>query len=176
MRWRWLEALAIRHCDAFSSDSRPLTQPERRDAVEVFGSALDLEPIRAVRGSIVNSPTVLGNIIRLPLAGEIDLATLIHELAHVWQYQVRVTEYISSSVSCQLIALVTTGSRSAAYDIEPGDLAAPSIHDLSAEKQAVIVERWFVNPNLRDHPAYRRFLLQIRSSKTSQSVRSTQAT
>jgi hypothetical protein len=159
-----LEALATRFSGAFARDTRVLTGEEREDAISVFGGALDLDPIRIVSTSIVNSPTCLGNIIRVSADGEIDRITLIHELAHVWQYQTRGTEYISDSAWHQMSAALTTGSRQAAYVISFDDLAAASIFDLPAEKQAVIIERWFADPALHGHPDYRRFLAEVRHS------------
>jgi hypothetical protein len=64
----------------------------------------------------------------------------------------------------QLKALLTTGSRSGAYRIEPGDLDAQSIRDLPCEKQAVIIERWFTGDLFRRHPDYCRFLTEVRST------------
>ena len=159
-----LEALATQYGGAFARDARPLTEAERADAVVVFAGALELDPIRIVSASIVNSPATLGNIIRAPQHGEIDRVTLIHELAHVWQYQTRGTAYIFDSVWHQVSATLTTGSRHAAYVLTWEDLAAGSIHDLPAEKQAVIIERWFAQPALRQHPDYTRFLAEVRAS------------
>ena len=161
-----LEALATQYGELFSRDSRPLTEAERADAVVVFADALDLDPIRIVSASIVNSPATLGNIIRAPRDGEMDRATLIHELAHVWQYQTRGTSYISDSVWHQVSATLTTGSRQAAYELTWEDLAAGSIYDLPVEKQAVVIERWFAEPALRQHPDYSRFLAEVRDSST----------
>ncbi|MBM3794853.1 MAG: hypothetical protein FJW31_12455 [Acidobacteria bacterium] len=107
----------------------------------------------------------LANIVRLPPEYELDPYTLIHELAHVWHYQNRGTAYISDLVWHQVSATLTTGSRNAAYEIAPEDLAAASLHDLPAEKQAVIIERWFTHPNLRHHPNYSRFLAEVRVTK-----------
>ncbi len=158
-----LEALATQYGELFSRDSRPLTGDERADAVVVFADALDLHPIRIVSASIVNSPATLGNSIRAR-DGEMDRATLIHELVHVWQYQTRGTSYISDSVWHQVSATLTTGSRQAAYELTWEDLAAGSIYDLPAEKQAVVIERWFAEPALRQHPDYSRFLAEVRDS------------
>ena len=44
------------------------------------------------------------------------MLVLIHELAHVWQYQTCGFRYIVSSLSAQLRAWAATGSRHAAYD------------------------------------------------------------
>lgn len=160
----WLETLAVRSATVFSRDSRPLTERERREATFVFGAALNPDPVRIVRGPFFDSPVALGNIIRLPLAFTLDLVTLVHELAHVWQYQTRGTGYITNSAAHQLKALLTTGSRSGAYRIESGDLNAHSIHDLPCEKQAVIIERWFTGGLFRLHPDYCRFVAEVRLS------------
>lgn len=164
---RWVEALIVRYGDAFSLDSRTLNDRERGHAREVFGDVLELEPVRIARSSIPGPPMALGNLIRIPSDFEIDRFTLIHELAHVWQYQTRGTEYISNSVWHQAIAAISTGSRAAAYDLSWADLATPSILDLPAEKQAVIIERWFASGHLREHPDFQRHIAHVRSSKTS---------
>lgn len=162
-----LEALATQFAGALSSDTRALTTDERADATEVFGGSLDLDSVRIVRASVANAPTTLGNTIRIPRAGGLDRAVLIHELAHVWQYQTKGTAYISDSAWHQVGALLATGSRNAAYDLTEEDLSAESIHDLPAEKQAVIIESWFASPGLRADPTYARFLAEVRTSSKS---------
>jgi hypothetical protein len=47
---------------------------------------------------------------------DIGMSVLIHELAHVWQYQTSGYRYIASSLWAQLRAWATTGSRRGAYD------------------------------------------------------------
>ena len=160
---RWVEALIVRYGGAFSHDSRALNERERGHAREVFGDVLNLEPVRIARSSIPGPPMALGNLIRIPIDFEIDRITLIHELAHVWQYQTRGTDYISNSVWHQAIAAISTGSRAAAYDVGWDDLAAASIFDLPAEKQAVIIERWFASRHLREHPDFQRHIACVRT-------------
>lgn len=96
-----------------------------------------------------------------------DPVTLIHELAHVWQYQTKGPAYISDSAWHQVSAVLATGSRRAAYDLTEADLNAESIHHLPAEKQAVIIECWFANPALREDPDYARFLAEVRTAAKS---------
>jgi hypothetical protein len=160
----WLEALAVHYGAAFASDTRALADDERADALEVFGTVLNLDPVRVIRTTILAGPMTLGNAIRFPIDYPLDRITLIHELAHVWQYQTRGTSYISNSLWHQGIAILTTGSRYGAYHLSWQDLKAPSIHDLPAEKQAVMVERWFANPTLRRNPDYERLLSQIQTA------------
>jgi len=120
-----------------------------------------------VCASIVNTPAALGNVIRIPPGFALDSITLIHELAHVWQYQTRGTEYISSSLWHQARSILSTGSRRGAYDVTWEDLTTPSIHELPAEKQAVIIERWFAYPHLRRHPDFERLLAEVRCGNSS---------
>lgn len=162
-----LEALATQFAGALSHGARGLTAEERADARAVFGDTIDLDSISVVRASIANAPTTLGNTIRIGIEGELDRITLIHELAHVWQYQTQGTAYISDSAWHQVGALLATGSRRAAYHLTEDDLSARSIHDLSAEKQAVVIECWFANPALREDPDYARFLAEVRSARKS---------
>ena len=94
--------------------------------------------------------------------GSIDRRTLIHELTHVWQYQTKGTRYISDSILHQVGAAIATGSRNAAYIVTADDLRARSIHDLPAEKQAVVVETFFADPSVRTNSDYQRFIGQVR--------------
>lgn len=165
MRILPLEIFAKAMAERLIREARPLNDEERAAAVEVFGASLDLDPIRIATSIFDHTPMTLANIVRLPPGCVLDPYTLIHELAHVWQYQNRGTAYISDSVWHQVSATLTTGSRNAAYEIAPEDLEAASIHDLTAEKQAVIIERWYTHPNLRHHPDYSRFLAEVRVTK-----------
>jgi hypothetical protein len=97
--------------------------------------------------------------------GSIDHQTLIHELMHIWQYQTMGTQYISDSIWHQVGAAVATGSRAAAYEVTDADMRTRSLSALPAEKQAVIVETYFANPNIRSDPNYRRFIEQVRRAR-----------
>lgn len=107
--------------------SRELTLMERAYAAEVFRDSVDLGRVRITRGSALAafSATAIGNTINLRPSdfdgATMDLSitgwtTLIHELAHVWQFQTRGIGYIPRSLLAQFVAFVTTGSRSKAYD------------------------------------------------------------
>ena len=106
---------------------RRLEPHEIAYAKEIFGDAIDYDAVRITRGSIFAtfSATALGNRINLQpvhFAGDMlnlsdaGMRVLIHELAHVWQYQRSGLGYIASSLAAQLRAWVKTGSRRAAYD------------------------------------------------------------
>lgn len=165
VRFPTLELFSALHGNALSLGGRPLGRAEREAARFVFHESIDLDKVRIVHAVVANAPTTLGNFIRIPMNGSIDRQTLIHELAHVWQYQTKGTQYISDSICHQVGAAITTGSRNAAYVVTDADLRVRSIHDLPAEKQAVIVETFFAESNVRTDPNYKRFIEQVRRAR-----------
>ncbi|MDX1978933.1 MAG: hypothetical protein SFV51_01595 [Bryobacteraceae bacterium] len=158
-----LELLAALHGDALSRSSRPLTNEERCLLGEVFGESLDLDAIRIAETSFANSPTTLGNSIRLRKGASLPPWVLVHEAMHVWQFQTQGTAYVSDSAFHQGVSLLLTGSRAAAYEVTlaPGR----SIHDYTAEQQAMIVENAFQFAEWRDNPEVRRLLEEVRSAR-----------
>ncbi len=84
------------------AERRGLTNDERREATKVFGASLDMSKVRIAESSVMS----VGNFARTPfdtiyfppgtsrLAFADFMPWLIHELAHVWQYQhgISVTE------------------------------------------------------------------------------------
>jgi hypothetical protein len=108
-------------------DLRRLHPDEIANAGEIFGEGIDYDAVRITRGSLfaIFSATALGNRINLQAAhfeagtlnlNETGMSVLIHELAHVWQYQTSGLRYIASSLGAQFWAWMTTGSRRGAYD------------------------------------------------------------
>jgi hypothetical protein len=104
---------------------RRLTREEIDHARKIFGDALDYGVIRITQGSVfaLFSATAVGNSVNLQprhfagagLAAP-DPSVLIHELAHVWQFQHEGPRYIISSLVAQLRSWLATGSRRGAYD------------------------------------------------------------
>lgn len=163
LRLPTLELFAARNGGAFSGEGRPLKSDELRDARFVFGDALRLDAVRIVDSSVAAAPTTLGNFIRIPPQASLARRVLIHELAHVWQFQTMGTQYISDSLWHQTKAILETGSRGAAYqvDIVPGR----SIYRYTAEQQAMIVERYFAHPELRTAADYNRMIGEVRQAR-----------
>lgn len=127
-----------------SATGRPLNSAEQTLAEGVFGRSLDYGRVRLIPTSILEYRTV-ANTIRVPEDFTIENAemaeTLIHELTHVWQYQHGGTAYISTSLSTQIVASITSGSRNAAYDyeIEPDS----TFFDFLPEQQGLLVQNYF---------------------------------
>jgi hypothetical protein len=149
IRFPTLELYAASHGNVLALHERRLTPDEVGLATGIFGGSLWYDRVRIVAGLVVNAPTTLGNYIRVSIdeyAHGMANEVLIHELTHVWQFQTKGTGYISNSLYHQLRATLATGSRSAAYDLDGAQiLQAGSIVRLSAEKQAMLVEYWFMN-------------------------------
>lgn len=165
LRLPTLELYSALHGGALSLGGRTLSKYERRDAEYIFEKSIDLDKVRIVRAIVANAPTTLGNYIRIGMHGRISRQTLIHELAHIWQYQTMGTAYISDSVYHQVGATITTGSRNAAYKLSAADLSAGSIYDLTAEKQARVVENYYADPKLRTDPVYEKFIGEVRRAR-----------
>lgn len=161
-----LEILGMRHGGAFSSNRVPLNSSETALARPIFGSSINYDVVRIVETPIINAPTTLGNNIRIAPNSSMSNQTLIHELAHIWQYQTKGNAYISDSAFHQVAAILATGDRNAAYsyNIVPGQ----SIHSYTAEQQAMIVEHYFVNANReREDEDYQRMISEVQSSTPS---------
>jgi hypothetical protein len=165
VRFPTLELFSALHGNALSLGGRPLFRDERKDAAFIFHDSIDLDKVSVVHAVVANAPTTLGNFIRIGMNGSIDRQTLIHELTHVWQYQTKGTQYISDSIWHQVGATISSGSRNAAYNVTEADLRVGSIHDLPAEKQAVVVETFFADVNTRTDPNYLRFIEQVRRAR-----------
>ncbi len=161
-----LEILGMQYGGAFSSNTQPLSTSQISLARPIFGSSINYLAVRIVETPIINAPTTLGNNIRIAPNSGINNRTLIHELAHIWQYQTKGNAYISDSAFHQVVATVATGDRNAAYSyqIVPGQ----SIHNYTAEQQAMIVEHYYVNANNeRENADYQRMIAEVQSSTPS---------
>jgi hypothetical protein len=156
-----LESLAVAGQSTFADPGRALTPSEREMLMQIFGPSVNLAVIRiAMTGiGVQGRPYTLGNTIRIPRGTSFDARTLVHEVAHVWQYQTKGTSYISDSVLHQ----ITSGD--AAYDVQivPGR----SISDYAAEQQAVIIERYYANDpaGWRENPDVVRIMREVRRAQ-----------
>jgi hypothetical protein len=180
LRLPTLEVFAALHGDLLSGEARRLTRHELELARPIFGAALAYDSVRVVVASFANAPTTLGNVIRISpeyqVTGIPD-STLIHELTHVWQFQTRGMRYMSNSLCQQMQAIITRGNRNFAYDLSGEDVVrAGSIDRLPAEKQAMLVELWYLEASLsfpgapapaplRDNPVCQSMLAEVQSAR-----------
>jgi len=163
---------------------RTLYTEEKNLLDEFFAGSIDTTRIRIVESRIANAPTTLGNQIRVvpgkSFATPESRAILVHEAAHVWQYQTRGTGYITCSVFHQIEAAIATGTRNAAYYNYQLD-EHRSFSDYPAEQQAQIVEDYYsltylyagpraslptwVTQRRPSMPHYERLMRQVRSAR-----------
>lgn len=163
VRFPTLEIFAARNGGMLATRGRELLEAERRIARNVFGDSIDRDPIRIVAAAVANAPTTLGNYIRIAPGESMSQSTLVHELAHVWQYQTKGTQYISDSLWHQVRATIATGSRNAAYEVTI--VPRKSIHRYTAEQQAMIIEHYFASPSLQSDPEYVRMIGEVRRAR-----------
>jgi hypothetical protein len=127
--------------------SRRLTGRERHRAFAIFGPSVDYDAVRIFRGSLLAffSATAVGNAINLRrehFSGDgLELSALgetvlIHELAHVWQFQNFGWRYIPASLIAQMTAWLRTGSRRNAYRWQDAARAGIAWSRWNPEQQA----------------------------------------
>lgn len=134
---------------------RPLSEAECSVARMIFADSLDLEPVRLFRDSPASlfAPMALLNTVHLKSAWghfeadgraltERGMATLIHELGHVWQYQNGGLAYLHRSLQAQLLAWWRTGQRGAAYRWQEAVQADLDWVHWNPEQQAQAIEAY----------------------------------
>ena len=147
--------------------SRGLTTQETDQLRSVYGDTIDYSQIRIKEGSLglnqLLAPHTIGNTIYIP-QGWLDPNSsnyqtqrndlLVHETAHVWQYQNGGTDYIGESLWNQAMGAISGGDRNAAYDFEQPIKDGKTWSQLNPEQQAHLIESaysqgLFDNPNAR---------------------------
>ncbi len=162
-----LETTAMQYGSLIGAPGVPLTTREIGVARPIFGSSIRYEDVRVVVSSVAAAPTTMGNSIRTT---ERDIADhiLIHEMAHIWQYQTGGGGYLSNAACAQVIAMLSAGTRNAAYAYEPkGDF-----NSFNAEQQAHVIEDYFQMPNLRSDPWYMEVMAQVRRATPTTTTQS----
>lgn len=176
-----LEWAAIQLAAVTSPIGRALYVWEDAIVRDVFRGAVDAARIRIVEARILNAPTTLGNQIRVPPGWTFDGANkpvLVHEVAHVWQYQTLGTRYITDSVYHNASGQIATGDRNVAY-LNYRLHEGASISEYTAEEQATIVGDYYeltrvyqnatsppawVALRRPDLPIYERLMTQVRAA------------
>jgi hypothetical protein len=176
-----LEWSAIQLAAVTSPFGRALHQWEFDIVHDIFQDGLDASRIRIVETRIMSAPTTLGNQVRVAPGWTFERdnkPVLVHECAHVWQYQTRGTSYITDSVYHNASGQIATGNRNVAY-MNYQLRTNSSIGDFTAEEQATIVGDYYEmtriyqnEPNApswvalrsRDLTVYERLIQQVRSS------------
>lgn len=157
--------------------NRVMTQWEIREARRVFGDAIDYSVVTVSEGSleahigtIGGYARVVGNTMYFPPGTSSNMALMIHELTHVWQYQTIGWQY------APLAILVHASPWSEGYNYsEPGKTPAQSLIDARArgkrlqdynmEQQGDIVRDYYIRlRNGDDTSAWDPFIADIRGN------------
>jgi len=122
---------------------RPLTPDEIEALRNVYGNAVDFSDVRIKEGSAglltsTDRPWTSGNTIYMNMDRTDPewTNTLVHEMAHVWQFQNGGADYQSKSVSAQFITGDAYQWESAAREEKPWE-------SLNPEDQAELIEQMF---------------------------------
>lgn len=177
-----LEWSAIQLAALTSPIGRALYNWELEIIDDIYQGSVDASRVRVVETKILNAPTTLGNQIRVSPGwsfADDNKPVLVHEMMHVWQYQVRGTDYITCSVYHNISGAIATGDRNVAYmnyRLGPNS----SLSDFTAEEQATIVGDYYeitrrykdvkdppawVTQRSPDLPIYERLMQQVRAGK-----------
>ena len=163
-----LETTAMQYGGLIGGPGDPLTAAEIALARPVFGDSIRYADVRVLTASVAAAPTTLGNTIR-STERSIPDHVLIHELAHIWQYQTGGGGYISSAGCAQVIAILSAGTRNAAYAYEPRG----QFSTFNAEQQAHVIEDYFRMPNLQNDPWYLEVMRRVRAARPTSTTQST---
>jgi len=146
-------ASALQTLLGLETPGRRLARWEEAELRKVFGDALDCDRVRVKErrlGLLGLGPAfVLGNSVFLP-RGVTRPGLLVHEAAHLWQFQQGGLTYISSSLYHQAFG--------DGYDLEKGLRQGKRFAELNAEQQATLVE-WAYEQGCFDRPTLGRFVV-----------------
>lgn len=160
-------------CDFVKWKTRPLSPLERQLAASVFGNALLLEAVRLdERAWIGCRKRKIAYVSHFTVNswGALNAQTLVHELAHVWQYQQMGSAYIVRALQAQrsLVGYDYGG----VVALERAIQAETSLSQFNLEQQAEIVGDYYAireglrpswgNGTKKDMPVYDFFMRQIR--------------
>jgi len=138
------ELRALQDLGQVKAPERGLTSEERASLETIYGDSIDYDSVVVREGDIGlfnqdDRPLVLGNTILVPEGrldddGQISGDDLIHEAAHLWQFQHGGIDYIKESIQAQ------GQEGSGAYEFEDDVLAGKPWDELGPEQQAHLIE------------------------------------
>lgn len=150
------ELRALQDLGQVKAPERKLTEDEIAELRKVYGDSIDYDEVVVREGDIGlfnrdDRPLVLGNTVLVPEGrldedGQISAHDLVHEAAHLWQFQHGGIDYIKESLQDQ------GQEGSGAYEYEDDVLAGKPWEELGPEQQAHLIEEayeqgYFDSPN-----------------------------
>jgi len=134
----------VRKALGMDPPARALKPEEIAELKKVFGDTIDYSQVQVTEnmpGGLLGSDRAMavGNSIYLPPGT--SLQTIVHELAHVWQYQNGGNTYLSRALEAQLAGDGEGHMRG--YDWEVGLEKGKSWSQLSPEQQAHLIDEMY---------------------------------
>lgn len=152
---------------------RSMTEWEIRQAKRVFGNAIDYSKVTIAEGSIsakigsaFGYARTVGNTIYFPPGGSRNMAFLIHELTHVWQYQTTGWTYAPKAIWAQVTEgySYTEGGKSAKQSLLDARAAGKTLFDYNKEQQGDILRSYFLRlQRSEDTSAWQPFINDIKN-------------
>lgn len=133
---------AVQNLLGLEANGRRLTTEEISLLKEIYGPTIDYSKVRIKEGKCgllgcSDRPWTLGNTIYFPTDnnGQINKAILVHEMAHVWQFQTKGPGYMLDSLGAQYLG--------DGYDFEKAVRQGEKFEDFNVEQQAALIEAAF---------------------------------
>ncbi len=173
LAWSLVSAPFAALLSGTSTLERSLSAEERAEARRVFGDSIDLEQVKIgsasglVRWANQGRDHTIGNEV-ITQDGKIDMAILMHELTHVWQFQHGGGRYLPKAAGAQLDGALG----GAGYDWRRGTDHGKRWAELNPEQQGQLVQDLYQDlfsesPNeerrFKYAPAYQEALRALRA-------------
>lgn len=153
---------------------RAMTEYEIRQASRVFGGAIDYSKVQVSDGSVSAEilsaggyARTIGNTINFPDGASRDMALMIHELTHVWQYQHFGWKYAPQAIKAQIFEgyEYADEGKSAEQTLKDARAAGKTIHSYNREQQGDILQDYFKRLQKGDDTsAWEPFVNDVRNS------------
>jgi hypothetical protein len=131
---------------------RSMTEWEIRQARRVFGNNISYSKVTIAEGSISaqigsagNYARTVGNTIYFPPGGSRDMAFMIHELTHVWQYQTTGWTYAPKAIWAQISEgySYTDSGQTAEQSLIAARNAGKTLYSYNKEQQGDILSDYY---------------------------------
>lgn len=132
--------------------SRPMSRWEVGQARLVFGDAIDYESVTIADGSLLarimslgGYARTVGNTIFFPTGGSADMAWMVHELTHVWQYQKTGWTYAIKAIWAQLTEgyNYTENGKTPEQSLRDARTAGKTLYDYNFEQQGDLLADYY---------------------------------
>jgi Domain of unknown function (DUF4157) len=132
--------------------NRSMTEHEIRQARRVFKSAIDYTKVTIADGSpsakaasVGGYARTIGNTINFPTGSSRNMALMIHELTHVWQYQTTGASYAVKAIWAQITEgySYTPAGKTPDEALNEARQAGKTLYDFNKEQQGDILSDYF---------------------------------